>query len=139
MLASIRQITQAAYEQALEAAEGASTTIKQKETPHKLRALAGANGSWAERFAAKTDEEDKKDKRSRVPCKFFEMGTCQKGSSCPLSHDPVDKEALPLWQKRAYNCTYYEEGKCIRGAACAFAHGQAELDMVKKFKAAMKA
>jgi len=78
------------------------------------------------------------EKRSRVPCKFFEGGQCQRGDECPLSHNASDKEPLPFWQKRQYMCTFYEEGKCIRGASCAFAHGAEELDMIIKFKAALK-
>merc|ERR1712217_196304 len=71
MLASIRQITQAASEQALEAAEGASAAIKQKEAPHKLRAMAAAGGSWQDRNSNQEDRDGsggKDDKRSRVPC-----------------------------------------------------------------------
>merc|ERR1719433_339453 len=78
------------------------------------------------------------EKRSRVPCKFFEGGMCQKGDECPLSHNPSDKQPLPFWQKRQYMCTFFEEDKCIRGASCAFAHGAEELDMIIKFKAALK-
>jgi len=78
------------------------------------------------------------EKRSRVPCKFFEGGLCQKGDECPLSHNPSDKQPLPFWQKRWYMCTFYEQGKCIRGASCSFAHGAEELDMIIKFKAALK-
>jgi len=78
------------------------------------------------------------EKRSRVPCKFFEGGFCQRGDNCPLSHNAGDKEPLTFWQKREYMCTFFEEGKCIRGVSCAFAHGAEELDMIIKFKAALK-
>lgn len=121
-IASIKQICQ----QASETAEQAASTCRTNATNAKaVEAIvpAGPRG----------------EKRSRVPCgKFFESGLCQKGSDCPLSHNPSDKKPLPLWQKRQYMCTFFEEDKCIRGASCAFAHGPEELEMIKRFKAALK-
>mmetsp|Transcript_19983 Transcript_19983/g.63234 ORF Transcript_19983/g.63234 Transcript_19983/m.63234 type:complete len:607 (-) Transcript_19983:112-1932(-) len=122
-VASIKQICQ----QASETAEQAAATCR-----------ANATSAKALEDMMPSGPTPRGEKRSRVPCKFFESGMCQKGTDCPLSHNPSDKKPLPLWQKRQYLCTFFEEDKCIRGASCAFAHGQDELDMIKRFKAALK-
>ncbi|KAJ3053459.1 hypothetical protein HK097_004210 [Rhizophlyctis rosea] len=53
---------------------------------------------------------------SNVPCKFFRMGTCQKGNRCPFSHDTSNTAELV--------CTFYLRGNCKYGAACALPHSK---------------
>ncbi|KAM6503884.1 hypothetical protein JOM56_000827 [Amanita muscaria] len=52
---------------------------------------------------------------SHVPCKFFKVGACTAGSSCPFSHnvpEPGHKEA----------CAWFVKGNCKFGHKCALAH-----------------
>jgi len=52
---------------------------------------------------------------SHVPCKFFKVGGCTAGSSCPFSHvlsEPGQKEV----------CTWFVKGNCKFGHKCALAH-----------------
>lgn len=53
---------------------------------------------------------------SHVPCKFFKVGACTAGSSCPFSH--VVHE--PGQQKDA--CAWFVKGNCKFGHKCALAH-----------------
>jgi len=126
-IAAIQQLCHQSSEAAVQAAAVCRTSA------NSARAVEEANAPPVPQVQVPRGE-----KRSRVPCKFFEGGMCQKGDECPLSHNPTDKQPLPFWQKRQYMCTFYEEDKCIRGASCAFAHGAEELDMIIKFKAALK-
>jgi len=126
-IAAIQQLCQQSSEAAVQAAAVC------RASANSARAVEEANAPPAPQVQVPRGE-----KRSRVPCKFFESGMCQRGDDCPLSHNPSDKQPLSFWQKRQYMCTFYEEGKCIRGASCAFAHGAEELDMIIKFKAALK-
>ncbi len=51
-----------------------------------------------------------------MPCKFFKVGGCTAGSSCPFSHsasaEPGQKET----------CTWFVKGNCKFGHKCALAH-----------------
>jgi hypothetical protein len=51
-----------------------------------------------------------------VPCKFYKVGGCTAGSSCPFSHSSVEPEA----QKET--CTWFIKGNCKFGHKCALAH-----------------
>ncbi|KDR80477.1 hypothetical protein GALMADRAFT_61855 [Galerina marginata CBS 339.88] len=53
---------------------------------------------------------------SHVPCKFFKVGGCTAGSSCPFSHSNVE----PGGQKET--CTWFVKGNCKFGHKCALAH-----------------
>ncbi|PPQ83705.1 hypothetical protein CVT24_008038, partial [Panaeolus cyanescens] len=53
---------------------------------------------------------------SHVPCKFFKVGGCTAGSSCPFSHSSAE----PGSQKEA--CTWFVKGNCKFGHKCALAH-----------------
>ncbi|KDR78043.1 hypothetical protein GALMADRAFT_224437 [Galerina marginata CBS 339.88] len=62
-----------------------------------------------------TDTSKTKD-LSHVPCKFFKVGGCTAGSSCPFSHT----NAKPGGQKET--CTLFVKGNCKFGHKCALAH-----------------
>ncbi|TFK19919.1 hypothetical protein FA15DRAFT_708549 [Coprinopsis marcescibilis] len=68
---------------------------------------------------------------SHVPCKFFKVGGCTAGSSCPFSHnlpEPGQKET----------CAWFVKGNCKFGHKCALAHilpGQ-DMSMDRKNKKA---
>ncbi|KAG6835708.1 hypothetical protein H0H93_015456 [Arthromyces matolae] len=68
---------------------------------------------------------------SHVPCKFYKVGGCTAGSSCPFSHnlpEPGQKET----------CAWFIKGNCKFGHKCALAHimpGQ-NLSMDRKNKKA---
>ena len=51
-----------------------------------------------------------------MPCKFYKVGGCTAGSSCPFSHSTGEPGA----QKEA--CTWFVKGNCKFGHKCALAH-----------------
>lgn len=53
---------------------------------------------------------------SHVPCKFFRVGSCTAGSSCPFSHSVLE----PGQQKDV--CAWFVKGNCKFGHKCALAH-----------------
>ncbi|TFK37956.1 hypothetical protein BDQ12DRAFT_684403 [Crucibulum laeve] len=53
---------------------------------------------------------------SHVPCKFYKVGGCTAGSSCPFSHSAVEPGA----QKET--CAWFVKGNCKFGHKCALAH-----------------
>lgn len=53
---------------------------------------------------------------SHVPCKFFKVGSCTAGSSCPFSHAVLE----PGQAKEI--CTWFVKGNCKFGHKCALAH-----------------
>lgn len=53
---------------------------------------------------------------SHVPCKFFKVGSCTAGSSCPFSHTMQE----PGGQKDV--CAWFVKGNCKFGHKCALAH-----------------
>ncbi|PIL23649.1 hypothetical protein GSI_14962 [Ganoderma sinense ZZ0214-1] len=53
---------------------------------------------------------------SHVPCKFFKVGSCTAGSSCPFSHHVLE----PGQQKEV--CAWFVKGNCKFGHKCALAH-----------------
>ncbi|THG95593.1 hypothetical protein EW026_g6099 [Hermanssonia centrifuga] len=72
---------------------------------------------------------------SHVPCKFFKVGSCTAGSSCPFSHTILE----PGQQKEV--CTWFVKGNCKFGHKCALAHilpGQS-MSMDRKNKKAAQA
>ncbi|KAF9478930.1 hypothetical protein BDN70DRAFT_895310 [Pholiota conissans] len=73
---------------------------------------------------------------SHVPCKFFKVGGCTAGSSCPFSHSSAE----PGGQKET--CTWFVKGNCKFGHKCALAHilpGQSPAMDRKNKKAAQAA
>ncbi|KAL4245191.1 hypothetical protein ABKN59_009932 [Abortiporus biennis] len=72
---------------------------------------------------------------SHVPCKFFRVGSCTAGSSCPFSHTILE----PGQQKEV--CAWFVKGNCKFGHKCALAHilpGQS-MSMDRKNKKAAQA
>ncbi|RDB30605.1 hypothetical protein Hypma_005727 [Hypsizygus marmoreus] len=53
---------------------------------------------------------------SHVPCKFYKVGGCTAGSSCPFSHTLAE----PGGQKET--CAWFVKGNCKFGHKCALAH-----------------
>ncbi|KAH8073800.1 hypothetical protein BXZ70DRAFT_746177 [Cristinia sonorae] len=53
---------------------------------------------------------------SHVPCKFFRVGSCTAGPSCPFSHTILE----PGQQKET--CSWFIKGNCKFGHKCALAH-----------------
>jgi len=74
------------------------------------------------------------DKKSKVPCKFNQMGRrCHKGAACEFSHDPADLQPRPLMLKSEKECIFFVKGQCTRGAACPFAHGEEEKAEISRY------
>lgn len=72
---------------------------------------------------------------SHVPCKFFKVGSCTAGSSCPFSHTILE----PGQAKEV--CAWFVKGNCKFGHKCALAHilpGQS-MSMDRKNKKAAQA
>jgi len=53
---------------------------------------------------------------SHVPCKFFKVGACTAGSSCPFSH------SVPEPGQSKDVCAWFVKGTCKFGHKCALAH-----------------
>ncbi|KAA1472373.1 hypothetical protein DENSPDRAFT_800883 [Dentipellis sp. KUC8613] len=53
---------------------------------------------------------------SHVPCKFFKVGSCTAGSSCPFSH------SVPEPGQHKDVCAWFVKGNCKFGHKCALAH-----------------
>ncbi|KAL4072509.1 hypothetical protein V8B97DRAFT_377480 [Scleroderma yunnanense] len=53
---------------------------------------------------------------SHVPCKFFKVGACTAGSSCPFSHN------VPEPGQSKDVCAWFVKGTCKFGHKCALAH-----------------
>ncbi|KAF9010285.1 hypothetical protein BDQ17DRAFT_1300049 [Cyathus striatus] len=73
---------------------------------------------------------------SHVPCKFFKVGGCTAGASCPFSHAVAE----PGSQKEP--CAWFIKGNCKFGHKCALAHilpGQSMAMDRKNKKAAQQA
>ncbi|KAH7344697.1 hypothetical protein B0J17DRAFT_712348 [Rhizoctonia solani] len=71
---------------------------------------------------------------SHVPCKFFRVGGCTAGPSCPFSHHVAEPGAKSV-------CTWFVKGSCKFGHKCALAHvlpGQ-PMSMDKRNKRAAQA
>ncbi|KZT64656.1 hypothetical protein DAEQUDRAFT_732365 [Daedalea quercina L-15889] len=64
----------------------------------------------------KTKSSAKTKDLSHVPCKFFKVGSCTAGSSCPFSHAVLE----PGQQKEV--CAWFVKGNCKFGHKCALAH-----------------
>ena len=57
-----------------------------------------------------------------TPCKFFSMGTCDRGDSCEWNHDAI-KEAQ---KNKGEICVMFTKGKCKFGKKCKYSHGNAD-------------
>lgn len=50
-----------------------------------------------------------------VQCKYYLHGACNKGSSCPFSHDLQQSKPSMI-------CKFYQQGHCAYGAKCRYDH-----------------
>lgn len=57
---------------------------------------------------------------SHVPCKFFRVGSCTAGASCPFSHSSPSTAANG--QSTKDTCAWFIKGNCKFGHKCALAH-----------------
>ncbi|KAJ8581913.1 hypothetical protein M405DRAFT_885521 [Rhizopogon salebrosus TDB-379] len=64
----------------------------------------------------KSKSSSKSKDLSHVPCKFFKVGACTAGSSCPFSHAVQE----PGQHKDV--CAWFVKGNCKFGHKCALAH-----------------
>lgn len=68
------------------------------------------------RQRSSTNAASKTKDLSHVPCKFYKVGGCTAGASCPFSHALVE----PGGQKET--CAWFVKGNCKFGHKCALAH-----------------
>ncbi|CAE7756810.1 ZFP36 [Symbiodinium pilosum] len=61
-------------------------------------------------------------------CKFFEEGSCSKGSSCNYAHGQDElRESGQAPGFKTVRCKYYDQGTCKKGDDCSYAHGDGDL------------
>ncbi|KAL8695375.1 MAG: hypothetical protein Q9218_000134 [Villophora microphyllina] len=89
--------------------EGPSAFASNREAPHRPRMSMGAMSFNAARSPPNAKNT------SHVPCKFFRLGQCQAGTTCPFSH-AIDVSSVDT------PCKYFAKGNCKFGAKCALAH-----------------
>ncbi|GLB45166.1 putative zinc finger [Lyophyllum shimeji] len=81
------------------------------------RSERGADRGGGSRQKSSTTSNSKSSKDlSHVPCKFFKVGGCTAGSSCPFSH------VLPEPGGQKETCAWFVKGNCKFGHKCALAH-----------------
>ncbi|KIM91735.1 hypothetical protein PILCRDRAFT_45304, partial [Piloderma croceum F 1598] len=64
---------------------------------------------------------------SHVPCKFYRVGSCTAGLSCPFSHAPPPSRNPqdpnnPQTPQPKDVCAWFVKGTCKFGHKCALAH-----------------
>jgi len=64
--------------------------------------------------------------QKKVLCRYYMMGVCQRGDSCPYSHDRSisNKGTLP--------CRFFQSGTCANGSNCRFSHGQPDQEPIQQ-------
>ncbi|KAI0763363.1 hypothetical protein BD413DRAFT_584184 [Trametes elegans] len=94
-----------------------------KQTEHHPAHEHARDGADRERDRDREKDKGPKHKASsktkdlsHVPCKFFKVGSCTAGSSCPFSHQILE----PGQQKEV--CAWFVKGNCKFGHKCALAH-----------------
>ncbi|KAF5356910.1 hypothetical protein D9756_006408 [Leucocoprinus leucothites] len=105
---------------------------REKEREADRHERGDKSGSKQKQTSSSTKAKD----LSHVPCKFFKVGACTAGSSCPFSH----ASAEPGAQKEP--CAWFVKGNCKFGHKCALAHilpGQSMSMDRKNKKAAQQA
>jgi len=65
-------------------------------------------------------------KQTRL-CKFFAVGACTKGSTCPFAHGTSHLREQPDFSKTRLCTDFVELGHCAQGDSCKFAHGKQDL------------
>ncbi|KAH7906766.1 hypothetical protein BJ138DRAFT_1071271 [Hygrophoropsis aurantiaca] len=87
------------------------------ENAHELDAEKDADTEREKDKNHKSSKSSSKSKDlSHVPCKFFKVGSCTAGASCPFSHAAQE----PGHQKEV--CAWFVKGNCKFGHKCALAH-----------------
>lgn len=75
-----------------------------------------SEGPDKDKKSSKAGGSSKSKDLSHVPCKFFRVGSCTAGASCPFSHTVLE----PGQNKDI--CTWFIKGNCKFGHKCALAH-----------------
>ncbi|KAK7451674.1 hypothetical protein VKT23_012351 [Stygiomarasmius scandens] len=92
---------------------GDSSVEREKEREEK----GGDKGKTKSGAGASSASSSSKAKDlSHVPCKFFKVGSCTAGSSCPFSHAVSEPGAAKDV------CAWFVKGNCKFGHKCALAH-----------------
>ncbi|KAF8068613.1 hypothetical protein FPV67DRAFT_1448525 [Lyophyllum atratum] len=84
---------------------------RERDTERGERGDRGGRQKASAAAAAKSSKD-----LSHVPCKFYKVGGCTAGSSCPFSHTLTE----PGGQKET--CAWFVKGNCKFGHKCALAH-----------------
>lgn len=94
------------------ASAGSSTSAP--SSPIVMHALGGAGGGLAGANHNSTSSASAQPS-ANTPCRFFNLGQCNKGSSCPFLH----KKAAHFSPQA---CKFFTNGFCRNGDACPFSH-----------------
>eukprot|EP01026_Neomeris_dumetosa_P074217 TRINITY_DN7703_c0_g1_i1.p1 TRINITY_DN7703_c0_g1~~TRINITY_DN7703_c0_g1_i1.p1 ORF type:complete len:702 (-),score=85.40 TRINITY_DN7703_c0_g1_i1:378-2483(-) len=61
------------------------------------------------------------DSRKTVECRFFVLGKCKYGESCPFKHDEEKRKEFHKYDKYI-ECKFHLQGRCAKGDKCPFLH-----------------
>jgi len=64
--------------------------------------------------------------QKKVLCRYYMMGVCQRGDSCPYSHD------RSISNKGTIACRFFQAGTCANWDNCRFSHGEPDLEPVQQ-------
>lgn len=76
---------------------------------------------------------DSEQNNTAISCKFFERGSCAKGTSCPFNHAATSRSltnafSVPFGGSRHSTvpvqqpCKFFGRGQCMKGSGCKFLH-----------------
>ena len=119
--------------------EKKSGSVSQTSSPsiNELEILPKSSSTDTE-LSANTIISRKSEKYEKN-CKYYSLGTCKKGETCPFAHDsstilgetkPLDTESKSADNRNGESkhenslkkCRFYSLGKCKKGDACPFTH-----------------
>eukprot|EP00440_Ansanella_granifera_P023491 gb/GFBE01025507.1/.p1 GENE.gb/GFBE01025507.1/~~gb/GFBE01025507.1/.p1 ORF type:complete len:327 (+),score=41.15 gb/GFBE01025507.1/:1-981(+) len=91
---------------------------------------SASSNAWNQQAAngrhRKTNDKLKAVLQRTVLCKFFEAGTCKRGSACTFAHNSEELRIRPDLSKSRLCRVFRQHGMCPQGEACDFAHSRAE-------------
>ncbi|KAG1835939.1 hypothetical protein DFJ58DRAFT_847272, partial [Suillus subalutaceus] len=89
---------------------------RDKDKSHKSKSSSKCTTSFLSSSSPGLNPLFSSQRSPHVPCKFFKVGACTAGSSCPFSHNVQE----PGQQKDV--CAWFVKGNCKFGHKCALAH-----------------
>ncbi|KAK5129238.1 hypothetical protein LTR08_003723 [Meristemomyces frigidus] len=75
-------------------------------------------------MATRTTGNTKGKMLEKTPCRFFQIGNCQKGDACRHAH-----VRDPKFKRKA--CPHFAKGRCQYGTSCNFSHVEEDIDLLR--------